>query len=329
MADWTYETGNNLTRKAWEKKWWIEAKTEAYFYENGFVGSNYQNSIIVELSDLEKAQGDQVTIGQIRELNGSGVSGDSIMEGNEEAPDTFDDAIVLDQERNAVRLNGAMSEQRAADGGLRGWAVQLLKRWMADKIDQDLFTALGSSFTKSIYGGDATTTATIEAGDYMTLSLISKCVAYAKKATPKITGINQKGKMMWVIVVAIDQAYDLRERDAAWSQAQREAMKRGEDNNLFKDAEGMWNGTVIHCHERVPISTTWGSGSNLNGASAFFMGAGAGSIAYAKRRIYNEKTFDYKNMVGFCVGSIYGVTKNVFNSADNAIVGVRTYRTSN
>jgi hypothetical protein len=39
--------------------------------------------------------------------------------------------------------------------------------------------------------------------------------------------------------------------------------------------------------------------------------------------------FDYQNKVGFCVGSIYGVTKIVFNSADNAVVGVDTNRTSN
>jgi hypothetical protein len=30
-----------------------------------------------------------------------------------------------------------------------------------------------------------------------------------------------------------------------------------------------------------------------------------------------------------CIGAIYGVSKSVFNSADNALVEIRTYRSNN
>jgi N4-gp56 family major capsid protein len=163
----------------------------------------------------------------------------------------------------------------------------------------------------------------------MTLALISKCVAYAKKATPKIVGSSIKGKKYYVIVISPDQEYDLRERDAAFAQAMREAMARGPDNPLFSGASGVWNNTVIHVHDKVAISAVYGAAGNLNGASAMFLGSGAGGIAYAKRKVWDEKTFDYGNKVGMCIGAIYGVTKAVFNSADNASVAVRTYRTSN
>jgi hypothetical protein len=43
----------------------------------------------------------------------------------------------------------------------------------------------------------------------------------------------------------------------------------------------------------------------------------------------SEHKVDYGNKVGFCIGAIYGVSKSVFNSADNAVVSIRTYRTSN
>ena len=85
---------------------------------------------------------------------------------------------------------------------------------------------------------------------------------------------------------------------------------------------------MLHEHSRIPLATTWGGGA-VNGATAFFMGVGAGGMAYAKRKVWNEKTFDYGNKVGFAIGAIYGVTKAVFNSSDNAVVGVRTFRTSN
>ena len=329
MSDWTFQTSDAMTAETWAKKWWIEAKTESFFYANGLVGQSAENDIIVEFPDLEQSQGYKHSFAQVRELSGSGISGDSTMEGNEEAPNVYDDAIELNQKRNAVRTAGKLSDQYPSDKGVRGWAKTLLKRWMAGTIDQDIFTALGASLTKAIYGGDATSTSDIEAGDYMTLSLISKCVAYARKATPEIVGKSMGGKEGFVIVISPDQKYDLTQRDAAWAQAQRDAMKRGKDNPIFHTAAGVHEGTAIHDHSRVATATTWGSGSNLNGATGLFMGVGAGGIAYAKRKVWNEKTFDYGNKVGFCIGSIYGVTKAVFNSSDNAVVGVRTYRTSN
>jgi N4-gp56 family major capsid protein len=329
MADWTFTTADALTAQTYAKKWWIEAKTDSYFYGHGLVGPGVDN-IVVEFPDLEQNQGYRHTFGQVRELSGSGITGDSTMEGNEEVPNVYDDAITISQLRNAVRSAGKLSEQYPSDKAVRGWAEELLKRWMSATLDQSLFTALGASLTKNIYGGDATSTASIEAGDYMTTSLISKCVAYAKKATPMIEGKSINGSKKFVCVISPDQAFDLRTRDAAWAQAQREILaSKGESNPIFTDALGSWNNTIIHEHERVAITAVWGGGSNLNGATGLFMGIQAAGIAYAKRKIWNEKTFDYGNKVGFCIGVIVGVTKAVFNSADNAVVGICTYRTSN
>jgi N4-gp56 family major capsid protein len=328
MADWTFATGNALTRKAWAKKWWIEAKTESYFYGQGFVGTGSEN-VIVEFSDLEKDKGDVITYGQIRELSGNGVANDTAMETAEEKPLTYDDAITLTQIRNAVVTAGREMEMRPSDNGIREWAKELLRRWMAMQIDQAIFTALETSATKTLYGGDATSTADIAAGDYMTLNLISKCVAYAAKANPLIIGPTVKGKQMkGVIIISPDQAFDLSERDAAWAQAQREAQKRGDDNPIFSGALGIHKSVVIHEHPRVAIATTWGGGA-VNGAQASFLGVQSGAIAYSKKKVWEEKTFDYGNRTGFCIGSIYGVTKSVFNAADNAYIAVDTYRTSN
>lgn len=330
MADWTFTTSNALTRQSWAKRWWIVAKTESYFYGNGFIGESEVNSIIVEFPDLKGQPGYQHTYGQIRELSNAGIQGDADMEGNEEAPNTYDDAITIDLWRNAIRTKGKLSEQYKSDQDTRKWATELLKRWMAQKIDQDLFDQLGSSCTKAIYGGDATTTATIEQGDYFTLALIAKCVAYSRKATPKIVGPNVSGRQTnGVIVISPDQEYDLQQRDAEWAQAQREAQRPGLENPIFTGASGMKNSVPIHTHERVAVSTTWGSGANIPGATALFMGVGSGAIAYFLEKVWEEKTFDYGNKVGFCIGAGYGCSKTVFNSADNALIAVRTSRTNN
>ena len=55
----------------------------------------------------------------------------------------------------------------------------------------------------------------------------------------------------------------------------------------------------------------------------------AGAVAYSKERFWDEESFDYRNKTGFAVGTIFAVTKAVFNSADNALVALRTFRSNN
>lgn len=329
MGDWEFTTANALTAQQWVGKWWIGVKKESFFYDRGLVGPDENNDIVVEFSDLKEKPGYKLTYGQIRDLTGSGQTGDSDMEGQEEAPTTYDDTLELEQKRNAIRTMGKLSEQYKSDQATRKWAKELLERWKAGTIDQDIFTALGTSCTKYIYGGDATTTATIEAGDYMTLQLIAKAVAYGDKATPMIVGKQKAGGRQTVTVMSIDQRFDLQLRDSAWAQAQREAMQRGQDNPIFKKTLGVHQDSALYAHIRVPTVTNWGSTSTLAGATAFFMGVGAAAIAYTLERVWNEKTFDYGNKVGFCIGAVYAVSKSVFNSADNSLVALATYRTNN
>ena len=326
--DWQFTTADATTAQTWQKSWWIEAKTESYFYGQGLVSTNEDNAVIVEFKDLEQNQGYQHTFAQVRNLSGAGRTGDSTLEGFEEAPAVYDDAITLQQYRHAVRTYGRLSDQYPSDKAVREWARRLLRRWAADKLDQLIFTVLGTSITKAIYGGTATTTAGLASTDYFTTNLISKAKAYAIKATPKIMPVSVKGKKYWIMLISPDQAFDLKTRDAAWSQAQREAQMRGPDNPIFVGAEGIWDNCVIHVHERIPLATTWGGGA-VNGATAFFMGIQAGGIAYAMRKNWVEKSFDYANKVGIAVAFILGTTKAVFNGSDNSLVGTRTSRTNN
>lgn len=328
MADWEFTTADKLTAQQWASKWWREARIESYFYSKGFIGPSYTKNIIIEFPDLMEKQGYKLTFGQIRDLTGDGVTGDSDLEGNEEVPLVYDDAIELEQKRNAIRTQGKLSDQYPSDKAVREWAKDLLRQWKADILDQDMFTALGTDPSKIIYGGDATGTASIAAGDYFTTNLASKFRAYARKASPQITGVPMGGRRNYVIVIGPDQNFDLKTRDAAWSQAQREAQKPGNDNKLFTGAAGLWDNCIIQEHERAAITAVWGGGS-VNGATALGMGVGAAGIAFAKKSIWNEKSFDYGNKIGFAIGAIWGQTKAVFNSADNALVAIRTYRTNN
>jgi N4-gp56 family major capsid protein len=327
MADWSVATGDAVARKVWARDAFIEGKTESYFYGQGLVGQG-PNSVIMERPELTGNNGDTVYVFQIREISGAGIANDNTMEGFEVAPNVYDDAVVITQIRQAIRTDGRETEMRS-QLEMRKWMKELLARWYGAYIDQLLFTALETSPTKTIFGGDATTTGTIEAGDYMTLALISKCVTYAKKATPLIVGPTYKGKQVpGIIVMCPDQASDVVERDASWSQSRMDAAVRGTDNPIFTGALGVHRGVPIHEHSRVALATTWGAGA-VNGAQASFLGVQAGAIAYSKKKIWEEKTFDYQNKQGYCIGAILGVTKLVMNAADLGYVAVDTMRSNN
>jgi N4-gp56 family major capsid protein len=326
-SDWTVATGDAVARKVWAKDAFIEGKTESYFYGQGLVGQG-PNNIIMERPELEGKQGDTVHVFQIREISGAGVANDGTMEGNEVAPAVYDDSIVLSQIRQAIRTAGQETEMRSLLE-IRKRMKELLARWYGAYIDQLIFTALETSATKTIYGGDAAATTDIEAGDYMTLALISKCVTYAKKATPLITGPTYKGKQVpGIIVLCPDQAADLMERDASWNQSRMTAAVAGTDNPIFTGALGVHRNVPIHEHSRVALATTWGTGA-IKGAQASFLGCQSGAIAYSKKKIWEEKTFDYQNKVGFCIGAIVGVTKLVMNSNDLGYIAVDTFRSDN
>ena len=151
------------------------------------------------------------------------------------------------------------------------------------------------------YGGDAAATGDIEAGDYMTLALISKCVTYSKKATPLIVGPTYKGKQVpGIIVISPDQAADLMEHDASWNQSRMDAAVRGTDNPIFTGALGAHRNVPIHEHSRVAVATTWGTGA-IKGAQASFMGIQSGAIAYSKKKIWEEKTQESGSLTQECV----------------------------
>ena len=327
MTVTAFATGDTLTEKIWSTKTIQLGMDRSYFQQNGYVGTD-KNNIIINYTELQKKKGDVIYIPAVAELDGAGVSGDSIMEDFEEEMTYYDDAITIDQIRNAVRIEGAMTEQRTSLN-LRRDGREALATWLANLITSDTFAGLASSPTRVVFGGDATTKATIEAGDYMTTTLLSKASTIAEKSTPEIKPVMKGGAPIFVCCCAPDSAYDIKISDSVWGQAMREAMPRGNSNPLFKNAYGMWDGVVIQKHKYITTAVTFGSSTNLAGAENLFMGKGAGAWAFSKQKFFKEKVFDYDNSPGVCVGAIWGQTKLVINSEDNGIITIVVYRSNN
>lgn len=324
MAVHTIATGDALTQKLWAKEILIEAQKEIFW---GKFMAKGPNSVIEMKEDLSKNKGDNITYGLYMKLTGTGVTGDTTLEGNEENPTKFSDVVTVDQKRHAVRLGGAMTEQRVAYD-LRMVAKELLKIWLAETIDSDIFTEFAASPTRFMRPGTATSKATLAAGDEMDLSTAQKAKVLAGKLSPRILPVMVGGKLTYVVVMHPDQEFDLKVTDTTWAQAQRDARERGDSNPVFTGAVGMFDGIIFHTHVNIGTFADGGAGGNLNGANALFLGRQAMAFAWAKKPFWVEKEFDYGNQVGFASGAIWGQNKSTFNAEDYALIVLQTLRTN-
>ena len=324
MALTEITTGATETVKRWASRVWAEMPRTIFW---GRFMQESDQAIIEVKRDLEGTTGDVLNFTFSKKLRGAGVENDDDLEGQEEELEYFSDTVTLRQRRNAVRLKGAMSERRTAFDQRKD-SKSHLKTWMAETIDDFIFTQFDTNPTTTVFGGGRTSTALLIVTDLMTPTLIDQAVAKAKKADPKIWPVSVSGKDHYVLVIHTDSGYDL-QRNSEWNQTQRDAGVRGDDNNIFTGAFGEWRGVVIHEHEKVPVSTTYGAGGDVPGASNMFLGMQAGLFAWGKRPEAWEKEFNYGASVGFAIGAIWDFTKAVFDGADHSYIAIRVARTNN
>jgi N4-gp56 family major capsid protein len=289
-----------LRPELWQKELYKDVMDNLYFSK--FMGEG-ENNIVQIKSQLKKSKGDQVTIPLTAKLTGSGVTGDSELEGNEEAINAYSDAIAIDQIRNAVRLTGKLDEQKNAYD-MRMDAKNKLSIWAQEFIERQFFLKLGGVNNTTITDVNGTTVGTratwsnapdrvpnddtgngygdrylcadytsgadsLASTDLITPELISRARVKAKLASPMVKPLRIEGKDYYVMWVHPWQAYDLK-NNATYAQAQREAQVRGDSNPIFTGALGVWDGVVVHEHEYVPFLDISAVGNN-------FFAAGAGT----------------------------------------------------
>ena len=355
MAQTEFGVNHALAVKRWSTSLAVEAEKKMYW--NKFTGTGPEN-VIVRKTELEKNAGDKVTVGLEMKLRGAGITGDATLEGNEESLTYYDDAVLIDQLRHAVRSKGKASEQRVPYN-MRARGRGALSTWWAERYDELMFVYLSgargvdTTYTLPVgftaFAGNALsapdaahiryanelTKATITTADILTLSEIDVLVERAQTVDPMIQPIMVNGEKHFVLLIHPYQATDLRTNTAAgqWLDIQKAAASaQGQKNPIFTGALGVYNNVVIHVHRNVVRFSDYGSGTNLPAARALFLGAQAGIIAHGNgsgtgeaRYSWKEELFDYGNQLGVAAGAIFGIKKSVYNSADFGVMALDTY----
>ena len=323
--------GNSVTIaglrvELWRKQLFADVRDELYMTR--FMGTS-PRSMVQELTDLKKQKGSNISFGLGMKLSGDGITGDSELEGQEEQMTDYDEDLVIDQLRHAVRLTGRMDEKKSAYN-MRMSAKERLTDWWAERIDEEIIdklcgdtsstfsnTPTAAAATRQVRAGGAAAIANITTAMKMDTKVLDAAKQTAKLADPKIRPLRVGGKEMYVAILHPYDATNLRQ-DPVWNQAQREANVRGEKNPIFSGALGIYNGIVIHEHEYI-YRTNDGSASAYV-ARNVLCGQQAAVFGWGAPVKWVEKSFDYGNKWGISVGAIFGVIKPIFNSLDYGVI---------
>lgn len=359
MAQTEFGPNHPLAVRLWAKRLFVESLRETFIER--FIGTG-KNSVVHMRDELQKSAGDRVTVGLRLQLTGAGVQGDNTLEGNEEALATYNDTVIIDQLRHAVRSKGKMSEQRVPFN-VRQESMDGLKDWWADRIDTWFFNqicgftaqtdvrytgmqaALAPDSAHLFRPNSKTTDESLTTGDEFSLAMIDRMVARAKTFNSAGGGsvpmrpVSVKGGSYFVLFIHPYQAYQLRTNTNAgqWADLQKARMMGGaidNDNPIFSGGSYMavYNGVAIHESARVTNgvhSTTGVAVSNVRravlcGAQAALMATGRDDTGPEKMN-WVEELFDYNNQLGVAAGMIGGMKKTQFNATDFSTIVFSTY----
>lgn len=361
MATTDFPVNHPLARKHWSDKLLREALQNTMALK--FMGTDKSSMIYVQDS-TQKSKGDKVTYGLRTQLTGSGISGDSTLEGNEEGLQFYSDSLLIDQLRHAVRLDGKMSEQRVPYA-LREECQTALSDWIADRLDQALFNQLCGNTAETdlrytgansplapdtshvFYWDDSTSTShtaetSLSESDTFSLRHIDKCIEVAQtlgrdgSGKVPIRPIKHKGGEYYVCIIHPTQMTALRARTNTndFMDLQKAIMQGGskyESLPIANGAEFLYNNTFVHVSPRITTGVNASTSAPLTRVRrAIFCGAQSACIAFGQgnagaRVDYQEESFDYSNQFGVAGGLIWGCKKARFNSLDFGVITVPTF----
>jgi N4-gp56 family major capsid protein len=346
----TVATANTV--KQWDAEFYRE-----YIRANRF--ARYQgtdaNAVIQLKEQLTKKPGDAITISLVKALSGAGVTGNSLLEGNEEAISNYGQQVSIQAYRNAVAMT-EWEEQKTALA-LRGAAKPLLKDWAMELNRSHVLTALGSfqqtaggaitSYAGSsetvkdaclaanadrfLFGAAKSNNAANDhsaalalidnTADKLTKEVVSLAKRMAKLADPIIRPIRVNDDEEWYVMFAGSLAF--RDLKASLATAHSDAMQRGRSNPLFTDGDLVWDGVIIREVPEIAVIAGVGAAA-IDVAPNYLCGAQALAHVIGKRWASKTEERDYGFVNGVAIEGFFGTEKLFYNGKQHGVCTVYT-----
>lgn len=352
--------GDPKAQKKWSGTLAVDVAKKSYF-EQKFIGTD-ENSIIQRKTELESDSGDRVSFDLCVQMRNAPTYGDGRLEGKEESLKFYTDEVIIDQVRHAASAGGRMSRKRTSHD-MRKVSKNRLGDYFSRLQDELFFMYLSGSrgvnqdFIERVgytgfagnpfqapdaehhlYGGSATSVATLTTADKMSRAVIERAINKAEMMQARnpdaanMVPVSIEGEEHYVTVMSPDNEYDLRTSSGTgdWLDIQKAAAAaEGRKSPIFKGGLGMIGNAVLHKHRSVIRFADGGASTDLPYARALFMGRQAAVVAYGTsgglRYGWEENTKDYGNEPTVASGFIGGIKKTRFNDLDFGVISIDTY----
>jgi N4-gp56 family major capsid protein len=331
----------NLVEKQWDNDFFSSYVRKNRF--NRYMGST-SNSIIQIKEDLTKQPGDQITLALIAELSGAGVTGDTLLEGAEEALSQYDCPITVATLRNGVAVT--MNQEQFTGIDLRNAAKEQLRNWAMKDLRTKIINALGSDDGTTAYAsvseaekdawlvansdrvvfGDGSVggytdhsadLALVTASMKLNMALVTKLKNKAEAASPKIRPVTVGEDSENFVLFCGSGAF--RDLKLEMSTVLQNAQERGDGNPLFNDGDLVYDGVVIRKIQEIPATGTVGA-TSARLEPVYLCGAQALGVAWAQRTRSATETRDYGFVHGVAIHEMRGVKKLMFNGKQHGVV---------
>lgn len=184
----------------------------------------------------------------------------------------------------------------------------------------------------------------LTSADTFDLRYVDYAAEMAKSATSPVRPINISGNEeaggrdieggKYVMYLHPYQVTDLRTNtsDGQWLDIQKAAMNAGEvsKNPIFTGALGMYNNVILKESLQVTTGVDADGTDETDVRRAVLLGAQAASVAFGKANgpttyAWNEELIDHKRRLEVSTFTIWGLTKNQYDSTDFGTVVVSSY----
>jgi N4-gp56 family major capsid protein len=327
-----------LTPLIWDSDFFSEYVRRNQFAK--YMGTS-TGSLIQVREDLTRKSGDTVVFPAMRRLVGAGVTGNTVLEGNEEILNLRSMNLVVSAFRHAVAVSDWDEQKSVVD--LREAAREALLTWELEKMRSDIITSLGAitadgnvqvsyaaataaqrnawvvnNADRSLFGATksnavsgvmATALLTIDnTADKMNTAILTLAKRMARTANPRIRPLTVNNDEEWFVVFMPSLVFRDLLLDPVITNALQYAWNRGADNPLFTGGDLVFDGLIIREIPELPVIAGAGTGG-IDVAASFMCGAQALGVAWAQRMKSTTNTRDYNYMHGVGIQEIRGIGK--------------------
>ena len=327
-----------LTPLIWDSDFFTEYVRKNQFAR--YMGTT-EGALIQVREDLTRKAGDTVVFPAVRRLIGAGVTGNAVLEGNEEILNARSLNLTVSAFRHAVAVSDWDEQKSVID--LRDAARQALMVWELDKMRNDIITSLeaitadgnvqvsyaaataaqrnawmvnnadrvlfGASKSNAVSGVMATALLTVDnTADKMTAAEVTLAKRIARTASPRIRPISVNDDEEWFVMFMPSLPFRDLMNDPVIINTLQYAWDRGRDNPLFTAGDLIYNGVIIREVPEMPVIAGAGAGG-IDVAASVLCGAQALGIAWAQRMKSTTNVRDYDYFHGVGLSEMRGIGK--------------------